>query len=50
MTTTQNYKKIRGSAFGGKVSPQFLNRMISACREVLNSYLPDVWVYSDLAK
>jgi hypothetical protein len=24
--------------------------MINACREVLNPYVPDVWVYSDLAK
>ena len=24
--------------------------MISGCREVLNNYLPDVWVYSDHSK
>jgi len=24
--------------------------VISAARNVLNDYLPDVWVYSDLAK
>tara|TARA_B110000503_G_C7008406_1_gene354602 strand:+ start:64 stop:183 length:120 start_codon:yes stop_codon:yes gene_type:complete len=24
--------------------------MISGAREILNSYLPDIWVYSDLSK
>ena len=24
--------------------------MINGCREVLNSYIPDVWIYSDLGK
>lgn len=33
-----------------RVSPQFSNRMIEASRSVLNRYIPDVYLYSDVYK
>lgn len=43
-------KRIRGNAIAGKVSSQFLGRMISTVRDHLNDFIPDVWVYSELVK
>lgn len=43
-------KRVRGIACGTKVSPHILVKMVSACREVLNDYIPDVWVHTDGAK
>lgn len=43
-------KRIRGTVISSKTSAQFLNRMISRTREILNDYIPDVWVYSVLVK
>ncbi len=43
-------KKIRGTLTAIKVSPDILNRMISAARGVFNKLLPDVWIASDLVK
>jgi RNA 3'-terminal phosphate cyclase-like protein len=40
-------KRIRGWSYASKVSPQILNRIISSARNVLNDYIPDVWIYSD---
>lgn len=33
-----------------RVSPQFSNRMIEAARSVLNRYIPDIYLYSDVYK
>lgn len=33
-----------------RVSPQFSNRMIEASRSVLNRYIPDIYLYSDVYK
>jgi len=43
-------KRVRGVAYGAKVSPQILNRLVDSSRAVLNNFLPDVWVYTDLFK
>ncbi|KAI0318824.1 18S rRNA biogenesis protein [Amylostereum chailletii] len=43
-------KRIRGIAHAVRVSPQFSNRMIEACRSVLNRYIPDIYLYSDVYK
>ncbi|EIN07226.1 18S rRNA biogenesis protein [Punctularia strigosozonata HHB-11173 SS5] len=43
-------KRIRGIAHAVRVSPQFSNRMIDACRSVLNRYIPDIYLYSDVYK
>uniref|UniRef100_UPI00358E63D0 RNA 3'-terminal phosphate cyclase-like protein n=1 Tax=Myxine glutinosa TaxID=7769 RepID=UPI00358E63D0 len=42
--------KVRGTAFGVRVSPQMSNRVILAARGVLCSFLPDVYVTSDHRK
>lgn len=33
-----------------RVNPQFSNRMIEASRSVLNRYIPDIYLYSDVYK
>ena len=43
-------RRVRGVAYGTKVSPQMCNRMVDGARGVLNNYLPDVWVYTDTHK
>ncbi|KAN0141002.1 RNA 3'-terminal phosphate cyclase/enolpyruvate transferase [Lactarius tabidus] len=43
-------KRIRGIAHAVRVSPQFSNRMIEATRSVLNRYIPDIYLYSDVYK
>ena len=37
----------RGWSYASKVSVQILNRIINSARNVLNDYIPDVWIYSD---
>lgn len=43
-------KKIRGVAYSTRVSPQFANRMVEAARSVLNRYIPDIYLYTDVYK
>ncbi|KIJ33512.1 hypothetical protein M422DRAFT_35428 [Sphaerobolus stellatus SS14] len=43
-------KRIRGIAHAVRVSPQFSNRMIESARSVLNRYIPDIYLYSDVYK
>ncbi|KAJ3505358.1 hypothetical protein NLJ89_g7464 [Agrocybe chaxingu] len=43
-------KRIRGVAHAVRVNPQFSNRMIEASRSVLNRYIPDIYLYSDVYK
>ncbi|KAF8264607.1 RNA 3'-terminal phosphate cyclase/enolpyruvate transferase [Lactarius quietus] len=43
-------KHIRGIVYAVCVSPQFSNRMIEAARSVLNRYIPDIYLYSDIYK
>ena len=43
-------RRVRGVAYATKVSPQMANRMVDGSRGVLNHYLPDVWVYTDVHK
>jgi RNA 3'-terminal phosphate cyclase-like protein len=43
-------RRVRGVAYGAKVSPQMANRMVDGSRSVLNDFLPDVWVYTDVHK
>jgi len=33
-----------------KVSPQLTTRVVDKCREILNDYLPDVWLSADHCK
>lgn len=43
-------KRIRGIAHAVRVSPQFSSRMIDAARGILNRYVPDLYLYSDVYK
>ena len=40
-------KKVRGTAFTARVSPQLGNRMVDGARGLLNAFLPDVYVTTD---
>ncbi|KXN92238.1 putative RNA 3'-terminal phosphate cyclase-like protein [Leucoagaricus sp. SymC.cos] len=43
-------KRIRGISHVVRVNPQFSNRMIEAARSILNRYIPDIYLYSDVYK
>ncbi|KAF7778575.1 hypothetical protein Agabi119p4_2920 [Agaricus bisporus var. burnettii] len=43
-------KRIRGVSHAVRVNPQFSNRMIEAARSLLNRYIPDIYLYSDVYK
>ncbi|KAG6898336.1 hypothetical protein C0992_009011 [Termitomyces sp. T32_za158] len=43
-------KRIRGIAHAVRVNPQFSNRLIEASRSILNRYIPDIYLYSDVYK
>ena len=40
-------KRLRGIAYGNGVSPAFVNRIVDRTRGIFNSFLPDVYVYTD---
>lgn len=43
-------KRIRGISHAVRVSPQFSHRMIESARSLLNRYIPDIYLYSDVYK
>ncbi|KAG5730924.1 putative RNA 3'-terminal phosphate cyclase-like protein [Termitomyces sp. T112] len=43
-------KRIRGIAHAVRVNPQFSNRLIESSRSILNRYIPDIYLYSDVYK
>ncbi|KAJ3787435.1 18S rRNA biogenesis protein [Lentinula aff. detonsa] len=43
-------KRIRGISHAVRVNPQFSNRMIEAARSILNRYIPDIYLHSDVYK
>ncbi|KAF8743635.1 hypothetical protein AX14_001693 [Amanita brunnescens Koide BX004] len=43
-------KRIRGIAHAVRVNPQFSNRLIETSRSILNRYIPDIYLYSDVYK
>jgi len=43
-------KRIRGTAYSTRVSPQTPGRMVEAARSILNGFLPDVYIFSEAAK
>ncbi|KWU42061.1 18S rRNA biogenesis protein [Rhodotorula sp. JG-1b] len=47
-TNVGRIAKIRGIAHSVRVSPQLANRLVAAARSVLNRYIPDVYIYSDV--
>ncbi|KAL1529479.1 hypothetical protein AB1Y20_000425 [Prymnesium parvum] len=50
LTESAKVKRVRGVAYSAKVSPQVANRLVDATRAVMNRFLPDVWVYTDIHK
>jgi len=40
-------KRVRGLLTSAKVSPQLTTRVVDKAREVLNDYIPDVWIHTD---
>ncbi|GAA5846524.1 hypothetical protein JCM5353_008481 [Sporobolomyces roseus] len=47
-TSVGRVSKIRGIAHSVRVSPQLSNRLVAAARSVLNRYIPDVYIYTDV--
>lgn len=43
-------KRIRGTCYASKASINVIGRIISSAREILNDYIPDVWIYSEYSK
>ncbi|KAI8388031.1 RNA 3'-terminal phosphate cyclase domain-containing protein [Radiomyces spectabilis] len=43
-------KRIRGIAYCTRVSPQTANRLVESARSLLNRYIPDVYIYTDVYK
>lgn len=41
-------KRIRGIAYATRVNPQTANRMVESARSLLNHFIPDVYIYSDV--
>ena len=41
------YYKIRGVAYSGNVNSQFINRIVTSARGVLNQFTNDVWIKTD---
>ena len=40
-------KRIRGIAYATRVSPQTANRIVESARALLNTFIPDVFIYTD---
>ena len=47
LTDEGKVKRVRGVLTSARVSPQVTTRVIDKVREVLNDYIPDVWVHTD---
>ncbi|KAH9817182.1 RNA 3'-terminal phosphate cyclase/enolpyruvate transferase [Melampsora americana] len=47
-TESGKISKIRGIAHSVRVSPQLSNRLVAAARSVLNRYIPDIYIYTDV--
>ncbi|KYO20841.1 RNA 3'-terminal phosphate cyclase-like protein [Alligator mississippiensis] len=43
-------KRIRGTAFSVRVSPQMVNRIVDSARSILNKFIPDIYIYTDHMK
>lgn len=40
-------KRIRGIAYTARVNPTIGTRVVTSARNILNSFIPDVWIYTD---
>jgi RNA 3'-terminal phosphate cyclase-like protein len=43
-------KRVRGVAYTTKVNPMIATRVVSSARELLNNFIPDVWIFTDHSK
>ncbi|KAI8994481.1 RNA 3'-terminal phosphate cyclase [Pilobolus umbonatus] len=43
-------RRVRGIAYCTRVSPQTANRMVESARSLLNTYIPDIYIYTDVYK
>lgn len=43
-------RRVRGIAYCTRVSPQTANRMVESARSLLNRYIPDIYIYTDVYK
>ncbi|XP_030640845.1 RNA 3'-terminal phosphate cyclase-like protein [Chanos chanos] len=50
MTEAGKIKRIRGTAYSVRVSPQMANRIVDSARGVLNKFIPDIYIYTDHMK
>lgn len=48
-TKSQNQTQLT-SRYSTRVSPQFANRMVESARSILNRYIPDIYLYTDVYK
>lgn len=49
-TSAGKVRRIRGVASAARVSPQLANRLVESSRGVLNRYVPDLYLFSDVYK
>lgn len=49
-TSPGKVRRIRGVASAARVSPQLANRLIESSRGILNRYVPDLYLFSDVYK
>ncbi|OLL21934.1 putative RNA 3'-terminal phosphate cyclase-like protein [Neolecta irregularis DAH-3] len=47
-TTPGKIKRIRGIASSTRVSPAIANRLVESTRSVLNRFIPDIYIYTDV--
>lgn len=40
-------KRIRGIVYSTRIAPAFGTRTVNSARQVLNHFIPDVWLYTD---
>ncbi|XP_028830505.1 RNA 3'-terminal phosphate cyclase-like protein [Denticeps clupeoides] len=50
MTEPGKIKRIRGTAYSVRVSPQMANRIVDSARSILNQFIPDIYIYTDHMK
>ena len=43
-------RRIRGVAYSTRVSPQTPGRIVESARGILNQFLPDIFIFADVAK
>lgn len=44
------HKADLSNRYSTRVSPQFANRMVESARSILNRYIPDIYLYTDVYK